>query len=262
MNILNLSFFGGRNVALEKETIERKSQYEINNPKLIYGKLVEIKKTITKIGSIDSGAIVISKIISIDSKNKSFSVDDLPESVISDFWRCGRLYVFSGVCDGVKFSFDAMLKDTLNLNTRVLTFNMPKKIEWMQRREFYRVRIPMSHKETYLELKASELGLPSIGLIKLPIIDLSVSGVAVSIGNSILADAKFNKKVNASICLHNSQYFDITLQFINDYGADYSDKSPEKKIGCRFVDASNQFQIAIQNYINYLQIEVLKNVKH
>lgn len=158
---------------------------------------------------------------------------------------------FSGNCHGIKFNFTSS-PSKKNINTDTLSFNWPTSIQWIQRREYYRTKIPLAHSGTYIECKASELGLSGHGCIKMPIVNLCSKGAALSIPeNVLLGKSVINKVLFGLIFLNNRQYGCVNFQI----NPNHATRHGHQEFGCEFIDLSMQFQSIIQNYIQSIQIE-------
>jgi len=124
--------------------------------------------------------------------------------------------------------------------------NIPENIIWVQRREFFRVRIPLSDNAVF-QIKNDE-----DKLVEYPIIDVSGGGIAI-------ADEKFNLQVEAGdeftdahLIFENglSTTTDLTVQ--NTLPLDFNKPNNGQRIGCKFQNLRSDFSAELQRYINIL----------
>lgn len=222
----------------------------------IFEKLTEVQNSRVLINVIpqESNDVFHSLITGIE-KNHGFEIDCLPLAIQNNQLKNASYVRFSGNCHGIKFNFSSS-PSRKKINADTLSFNWPSSIEWIQRREFYRTKIPLAHSGTYIECKASELGISGQSCIKMPILNLCSKGAALLIPkNVLLGKSVINKTLFGLIFLNNGQYGCINFQIKNEIKSNHAKKHGHQEFGCVFIDLSLQFQSIIQSYIQSIQIE-------
>lgn len=254
-------FFRKNNSSNIGDSNELLADYQSNDPGFIREKINLIIDSVAPVVVSDTSSSlnVLSLIIQASPKASIFFIDDYPLAIQNNTFTQAATYEFSGVCNGIKFKFYASPTKNKAKGVLPVSFNFPKIIEWLQRREYTRIRVPLSHKGTYLECKASELDLPDNSYIRLPIIDLNTNGAAILIPKQLLLrTSALNKIASGLVFLNNGQYSCVNFILKNRHEASKQKMINSQEFGCLFIDLSPQFQTAIQQYIQRIQIEDLR----
>lgn len=121
---------------------------------------------------------------------------------------------------------------------------LPESVLWVQRREYYRVRIPLS------ETVTCELIHEDNNRTEYPVLDISTGGIALMDNNDefeLEPGAVFH---NCKLTLgeHDSAF--INLEVRNNIPVNANEPSAGVRCGCAFLNLSGDFEGSIQRFIN------------
>lgn len=126
---------------------------------------------------------------------------------------------------------------------------IPESVLWVQRREFYRVRIPLS------ETVTCELIHGDNNRTEYPVLDISTGGIALFDQNDELELEPGNIFHNCKLVLgeHDSAY--INLEVRNHIQINPDDPEEGSRCGCAFLNLTGDFEIAVQKFINLVDLQ-------
>ena len=127
---------------------------------------------------------------------------------------------------------------------------IPDALLWVQRREFYRVRVPLSE-QVVVELTNSD-GEKFL----FPVLDISLGGIALSYTDqAIELDASMVfSSCNLKLGNHAEGHVSLELRNVLDIGND------KRRVGCLFAGYSGDMQGHIQRFIHHVEA-LLKRVE-
>ena len=130
----------------------------------------------------------------------------------------------------------------------MLAIPIPDSMLWIQRRQFYRVRVPLGV-PAYLEVDKN-----SGGFDKFTLHDISAGGLAF-----IDVDNRF--KLEPGTLIENCRLFlpehangEITLEVKGSFPVNRNKREAGQRVGCTFVNLNMGFGAHIQRYIHTLEI--------
>ncbi len=126
---------------------------------------------------------------------------------------------------------------------------IPESVLWVQRREFYRVRIPLS------ETVTCELIHGDNNRTEYPVLDISTGGIALLDHNDELELEPGNVFHNCKLTLgeHDAAY--INLEIRNLTPVNPNEPSEGTRCGCAFLNLSGDFEISVQKFINMVDLQ-------
>lgn len=126
---------------------------------------------------------------------------------------------------------------------------LPDSVLWVQRREYYRVRIPLS------EVVTCELIHGDNNRTEYPVLDISTGGIALFDVNDELELEPGNIFHNCKLTLgeHSTTY--INLEVRNHILKDPNEPSKGTRCGCAFQNLTGEFEMAVQKFINLVDIQ-------
>ncbi|TRX00522.1 flagellar brake protein [Candidatus Methylobacter oryzae] len=233
------------------------SSFSIQNPKQIINHLsllVKNKCLLTaRFGANNES--YITTLLGVNEANNSVILDygskeDLNQRILN----AGRV-AFDTDYNGIKVSFTgSALKKITYKNDPAFSMPIPKSLYWMQRREYYRVKSPIS-KASYCQLiiegrepvnlKLYDISLTGFAMLNVSreISDLLVPGSSIPQSKLILAETG-----------EGMISFEIRAKYIIN-----PDKLQKiQKIGCRFIDLARPVEEIIQRYMHQIQREDLQ----
>lgn len=121
---------------------------------------------------------------------------------------------------------------------------LPESVLWVQRREFYRVRIPLS------ETVTCELIHGDNNRTEYRVLDISTGGLALFDQNDELELEPGNVFHNCKLTLgkHDSAF--INLEVRNNIPVNPYEDSEDKRCGCAFLNLTGDFEASVQKFIN------------
>jgi c-di-GMP-binding flagellar brake protein YcgR len=121
---------------------------------------------------------------------------------------------------------------------------LPESVLWVQRREFYRVKVPLS------ETVTCELFHGDNHRTEYPVLDISGGGIALFDNNEELELEPGNTFHNCKLTLgeHDSAF--INLEVRNIIPINPYEPSEGRRCGCAFTNLSGDFEVSVQKFIN------------
>ena len=126
---------------------------------------------------------------------------------------------------------------------------LPESVLWVQRREFYRVRIPLS------ETVTCELIHGDDNRTEYPVLDISTGGIALFDKNDELELEPGNVFHNCKLTLGEHDAAFINLEIRNHILKNPNDSSEGSRCGCAFLNLTGDFEIAVQKFINAVDLQ-------
>ncbi len=209
------------------------------------------------------GASYQTLILEIDRKNKRLIVDCAADTKMNNLLLKAEFVHFFGEFQGVKFSFfiQNMAECTFE-NEAAFLLQLPKQLDWMQRRQTYRINIPLAHTGTLCQIQPSEMGVISPNYLNLHLVDLSVKGfLMINKGQQFLKAFKLGNSLHGLLYLHNGQHGAIkfTVQYIKENTL--RSKEIVQHIGCHFVGLDPYLERWIQFYVQSIQVQRRRTCK-
>lgn len=153
---------------------------------------------------------------------------------------------------GIKVAFEGSgIRPAKHNGQAAFSMPVPKALLWRQRRQFYRVKSPLS-KTSHLSLTVD--GQPPV---KLPLYDISISGFSVlnesnEFAELLLPSQEFK---NCRLVLENTG--EASISFIIQNSIALNPNKPDKiqKIGCKLTAITPAFESSIQRYMQQIERE-------
>ena len=126
---------------------------------------------------------------------------------------------------------------------------LPESVLWVQRREFYRVRIPLS------EVVTCELIHGDNNRTEYPVLDISTGGIALFDANNELELEPGNIFHNCKLTMGEHGTAIINLEIRNHILKNPSDPSEGTRCGCAFLNLTGDFESDVQKFINTVDMQ-------
>jgi c-di-GMP-binding flagellar brake protein YcgR len=249
--------------------METESNYLIANPKLVLDKLNSLIKNRCIVSAFfgDPEISFMTSIISIEPKKKIIELDCAQDEKLNTQLLNSAKVQFRTEIDGIKVSFAGKnIKQTKSNGEKVFTMPLPESVFWMQRRQYYRVKIPSAHTHCYCEVllqietdvDGEIIMMPHISRFKLE--DLSITGLAYH--NTTPAFANLMRPsmqyTNSILRLHDDNDTEIRFSFeiinvnkIRSSGGGII----AQRVGCKFTELPIGFEDILQRYIQDIEIQ-------
>lgn len=238
-----------------------KDNYFIKNKKSIASHLGEVKKNrclcSVKVGVMNHE--FLTPILNIDEKNDQLTFDISQNEQSNQAIQQNAKLNFSLDCNGIAASFSvANAIVTTFEGSRAYTTQLPEVIFWRQRREYFRVKIPMSHNGTYIELPVIDKQNNS-RKFKLDIVDMGIQGIGVLDRNQYLTKNDIDllntnkNQVEAILYLNGGFFGEVTfeIRYIEEINLL---NNTTYRIGCLFYNLAQSIENQIQRYIRSVEL--------
>lgn len=233
------------------------SSFSIQNPKQIVSHLTLLLKSkcllTARFGAGNES--YITTLLAIDPEHNSVVLDcGSKEDVNQRILNAGKL-TFDGDYNGIKVSFvGAGLKKIAHRGDPAFSMPIPKSIYWLQRREYYRVKSPLS-KSSYCQLI-----LKDREPVNLKLYDLSLTGFAMLNVSREVSDLLIPGEIyqNCKLVLADAGEGIISFEIRAKYIINPDKLQKIQKIGCQFVNIKRPVEELVQRYMHQIQREDLQ----
>lgn len=249
--------------------METESNYLVTNPKLVLDRLNSLIKGRCIVSAFfgEPESSFMTSIISIDPKKKIIALDCAQDEKLNSALLSSAKVQFRTEIEGIKVSFAAKnIKQGKHEGEKAFLMPLPESVFWMQRRQYYRVKIPSAHTHCYCELllqietevEYEKIMIPHISRFRLE--DLSISGFAFHNTTPAFASLMHPPLQYANAILHlhddNDNEARMTFEIINVNKIRSSGGGIiAQRVGCRFLDLPVGFDDIIQRYIQDIEIQ-------
>jgi c-di-GMP-binding flagellar brake protein YcgR len=242
------------------------SSFSIQNPKQIvnYLSLLFKKKYLIRARFGIHNESYITTLLGIDEKNNTLILDYGPkESLNYHILTSGRI-TFETEYKGIKVSFSgSALKKIIYKGEPAFSAPIPKTLFWMERREYYRVKMPLS-KLSYCQLilenkppfyfKIYDISLSGFSMLNdyKETFDQMIPGTLFTQCKLVLSDAGEGKVSEDAVSC------DIRYNYIINPGK----LQKTQKVGCKLIKITPSIEEVIQRYMQQIQREDLQKDFH
>ena len=240
------------------------SDYIVKNAKMVFNHFNELvtKKCLISAQFGDRNASFLTTIIDLDQKNKLLHLDCGPSETVDNQLLASGKVLFRTEVNGIKVSFSAknITKGKLG-GDAVLSMPIPDSIFWMQRRQYYRVKIPFSHSSSHCKITFKSADEETFETVKFQLYDLGITGLAF-----LNPDPKWaeylqpdTQIVDCDLVLNNGNHATIAFLIKNNVKVRSGTLTEQDKIGCLFEKLPTNFETSIQRYMQEIELQQ-KNV--
>ena len=159
---------------------------------------------------------------------------------------------FRTVYAGIQVAFEgSKIKKAKHLGEAVFSMPVPETIMWRQRRQFYRVKSPLS-KASFLRLT-----LEDYPPAELKLYDLSITGFSFLYDPDELAGilTLHSEFKDCRLILENTAEDTVSFEIFNIIPLNPNKPDKTKKIGCKFTSITPVFESGIQRYMQQIERE-------
>lgn len=233
------------------------SSFSIQNPKQIVNHLILLLKNkcllTARFGA--SNESYITTLLAVDTENNLVILDcGSKEDVNQRILHAGRL-AFDTEYNGIKVSFvGGGLKKVTHKGDQAFAMAIPKSLYWMQRREYYRVKSPLS-KASYCQLILKGKEPVNLKLYDLSLTGFAMLNVSKEVSELLIPGHKYE---NCKLILEGAGEGIISFEIKAKYIINPEKLQKIQKIGCQFFDMKRPVEEVIQRYMNEIQRDGLK----
>ncbi len=202
--------------------------------------------------NIGNNESFITTLIAIDTDKHILLFDYGPKEYLNRQLPDTSSAVFHTVYSGIKIKFEGKnITKICYQGDAVFAMPIPESMLWLQRRQFYRVKSPLS-KNSHLKLNVEGQ------VISLRLYDISIPGFSLLNDseplNRILTPTQAFKDCRLTL----DGLEEDSVEFVVLYCIPLNPNKPDKilKIGCRFTSISPAFESCIQRYMQQIEREL------
>jgi c-di-GMP-binding flagellar brake protein YcgR len=247
--------------------METDSEYLVRNPRGIVNHLTDIYKNRCIISAHfgEDNSSFLTLITEFDPKKNILVIDGAPTESLNSQLSNSTKVIFRTQLDGVKASFLGKQIKKINHGDRSsFAMALPNAVFWLQRRQYYRVKIPLAHTQSFCQMSngktIAQLANPLDDSIILRLTDLSINGFASINSNSELNNLFVEDKEFHSCKIHLNDGKNDTVSFVVKEITEIklNNKTQEQRIGCLFTNVSPSFETSIQLYMQFIELQKRK----
>ena len=195
---------------------------------------------------------LITTILALDDSEQRVMVDCSQDADFNDRLTHARAVVFDTQLDQIHVHFMAHgFQQTTYADLPALSFPFPSSVRRIQRREFYRVEIPMGEPATCVITLADPGKSPR--RIRLKLRDISAGGVALLDPENLLPHEAGSTLKNVQLTLPEVGEVTVDLEVLRVHTNVLPSKKEIVELACKFVKPSNASTLIIQSYISRLE---------
>lgn len=239
----------------------KEPSYSISNPKEILHNLVLLWKNKCFLNAnFGEHESFITTIVGVDPKKQTLLLDVAPKEYLNKKLLLSGDVIFRTEFSGIKASIpgNKIVKSTVS-GQQVFKLPIPSSMVWRERRQFYRVKSPLSHPaQCQFVLVDEDENETSL---QLDVYDISLSGIALVYEDSELSEALVPGTVveNCKLLLPGlgegcaEGYVGFKICYQIPVNSEKPDKT--KKIGCQLTKISPAFESILQRYMQNVERE-------
>lgn len=240
--------------------MDNDSAYFVKNPKQIYGHLNQLwkKNCLLNAHFGENNDTFITTIIDIDVKNHRLILDYGPKEYLNKQLLQDDNTEFRAEFEGIKVAFGVdKIEKTRIKGQAFFVMPIPTSLFWMQRRKFYRIKIPLSH-ESHCEIIFYNQKEGSEQSRRFRLADISISGFSfinddLTLSNDLIPT---NEYENCTLQLHGSGQEKISFSIKNKFYLNPDKPEKGQRIGCALKKLSPACESRIQRYMQQIAREV------
>jgi c-di-GMP-binding flagellar brake protein YcgR len=197
----------------------------------------------------------ITTLLSVNEGNNTVVLDYGPKEDLNQRILNAGKVSFDTDYNGIKVSFAGTeLKKITHKGDSAFSMSIPKSLYWMQRREYYRVKSPLS-KPSYCQLIVEGREPVNLKLYDISLTGFAMLNVSKEVSDLLIPGTSFSQcKLILSEAGESPISFEICAKYI------INPDKPQKiqKIGCKFNKITRSVEEVIQRYMHQIQREDLQ----
>ncbi len=200
----------------------------------------------------------ITAIVSIDEKSNTVQLDCASKDYLNRFLLESPEIKYFADYEGIQVRFESKkVRKTGKKEEPTFTIPVPQSIFWFQRRQFYRVRSPMS-KKSYCEIRFTDPETEQTRTELFPLYDLSIQGLAFinehpELSTHFVPTAEFT---DCKLILEGDASYPIHIQIRHKQSMDIKHPGQSEKIGCQILHVTPVMEAAFLRYMQAIEREI------
>lgn len=235
----------------EQSKVDNYEKYLLNGRAAIIQKLRQLAKSKNNITAHFGGGkySMLTQIIDVLPDKELVVLDYGSNEATNKKLLQSERTVFKTQHEGVTAQFSTGMLQKAKLHGKpAFACAIPESLLWVQRREFYRVRIPLRDNIFCEFIHDEDI------LIPYPVLDISIAGLAIRIEDSrylVEAGMLFN---GARLLLPNEESGLINIEIMNQLPLKQDNLEAGLRFGCAFHNISTDISAKIQRYIYEIEL--------
>ena len=236
--------------------MEAQSDFLISSPEKIISKLSVLlkNKNLLTAKCSERGNTFVTTILEVDKKNKVFICDGCDENLAEQMVKSSKI-LFRTEHLGALVTFDSSRAAKISYQGNLaFSLPLPSALRWLEQREFYRVRVPVSASSV------CQIPLDNNEVADFKLFDISIRGFSLlntdeALSKLFPAGAKFEK---CKLILDKNEDITISFEIRSKFIMNPNNLNQIEKIGCRFTFITPPFENAIHGFMLAIEREILK----
>lgn len=200
----------------------------------------------------DPDQSIMTTILDLDDENRRVVVDCSADDSFNSRITAAVQVAFDTQVDQVSVNFVAhQLENTTFDGLPAISFPFPDTLRRVQRREFYRVEVPVGEPATCTIPLSESAASPLRAVARLK--DISVGGLALLDYDNELPHESGARFRGARLALPEVGEVTVDLEILRVHTNVLPNKKEIVELGCKFVGLSNSSALLIQSYIGRLE---------
>jgi len=233
------------------DSVENQEEFLVQNRIGITQKLRQLAKNNCMVSATFNGGAqtINTAIIDVIRDMDLVALDYGPNESINQQMLAADRIIFKSELEGidVQFTVTSITKAKYQ-GEPVFAIPIPDSMLWIQRRQSYRVRVPLGM-PAYIEL-----GNESGGYDKFTVLDISAGGLAIQDDRYRLNLEPGTQLADCRLFLPEHGNAEITLEVRNRFAVNRNKREAGQRLGCAFVNLNMSFGANIQRYIHALEV--------
>jgi c-di-GMP-binding flagellar brake protein YcgR len=235
--------------------------HDHDDPMLITGRLaiasllrsLKERKALVGVHIHGSSQTAITAILDVDDAHDVFIIDSTRDAQLNKRIADADDIRFESAIDGIELKFSgAFATPCQHEGKAALCLALPKSLRRMQRRESYRVEVPVTQPARCTLTPAPQEGHDSAA-ITLDLHDISLGGVALIDNLKQLQVARGDIFANCHIVLPEAGSITATLRVMRFADATLENGKAVRQVGCAFINLPNSMATTVQRYVGLLE---------
>jgi c-di-GMP-binding flagellar brake protein YcgR len=241
--------------------MDKLSEYLVKNPKqiLLHIKTLASEKCLVAVNFGENHSF-LSVIVDINEKKHIITIDCGPKEYLNKELLSLGIVNCKAEHKGIKVLFQGRgIKKAGKLGQPALSIQIPESIHWIQRRQFYRVRSPLS-KNSYctITFPQTELDKEENRTLNFQLFDLSATGFSIlsesdELAHQLSPSTKFN---NCQLVLDKADRHNVSFIVRSKFAVNPNKPNKNQRIGCEFISTSPKTESAFLRYMQEIEREI------
>jgi len=234
--------------------MEYESAFLIRNPEKIISKLLILLKNKCLLTAYygDNDDSFITTILDIYIKNNLLIFYHSPKQDAIEQLLDSPIITFKTEYLGIKVAFDAIkIAKIQHQGVSVFAIPIPESILWIEVRDFYRVKSPIS-KSSYCQLTLEDQEPINLKLYDISLVGFSVLNAASEVSAMMIPDTHFEQ---CKLILADTGEDTISFEVRSKYIINPENSNRIEKIGCKFTQITPAFENTVQRYMQQIERE-------